>query len=143
LLRYSLFYQPIDLGKLTSDQLVDQLDKPNDWYARTARRLLADRRDDLAGSEKSPVVRMQLACSARRLPAGQDLPIVEKLLGHSEDVQDRYIPLLLWWAIQDKAIDGRLLDARQPKEVRIAAVAALQQFDDPGVPAAALEKYPA
>ena len=34
-----------DLAKLTSDQLVDLLDKPNDWYARTARRLLADRRD--------------------------------------------------------------------------------------------------
>lgn len=172
------FYKPFDLSKLSSDQLVDLLDNPNDWYARTARRILADRRDasiiprlrkqviekdgrlalqslwalyvsggfddafalqtlnhvnpdvrswtvrllcddksvsasiqqklvELARSEPQVTVRMQLACSARRLPADQAMPIVRQLLLRSEDISDRYIPLLLWWAIEDKATAGR------------------------------------
>src|SRR5262249_55377477 len=62
---------------------------------------------DLARSEKSVTVRMQLACSARRLPAEQAMPIVRELVTHSEDATDRYVPLLLWWAIEDKAVSGR------------------------------------
>jgi putative membrane-bound dehydrogenase-like protein len=34
-----------DLAKLKSDELIKLLSHPNDWYARTARRILADRRD--------------------------------------------------------------------------------------------------
>jgi putative membrane-bound dehydrogenase-like protein len=172
------FYKPFDLAKLSSDQLVDLLDNPNDWYARTARRLLADRRDSsvvprlekmiaqnkgrlalqslwalyvsggfndelaamtlahvnpdvrawtarllcdekhvsaaiepkligLARDEKNVTVRMQLACSARRLPPEQAMPIVRKLLAHSEDAADRYIPLLLWWAMESKVGENR------------------------------------
>lgn len=172
------FYKPFDLAKLSSDQLVDLLDNSNDWYSRTARRILADRRDgsvaprlkkmiaenkgrlalqslwalyvsggfddevaagmlqhenadvrawtvrllcdekqvsaaieprlvELARNDKSATVRMQLACSARRLSADQAMPIVRELLGHWQDVTDRYIPLLLWWAVEDKAVSGR------------------------------------
>lgn len=171
-------YGEFDLSKLSSDQLVDQLSNKNDWYARTARRILADRRDssvvprlrkmvleekgrlalqalwalyvsggfddafaeqiiahlnadvrawtvrllcdaknvsaailprlvELARKDSSPQVRMQLACSARRLPADQALPIVKELLLRSEDSGDRYIPLLLWWAVEDKAGNAR------------------------------------
>ncbi len=32
---------------------------------------------------------------------------MEQLLGRSEDVADPHIPLLLWWAIEDKAISDR------------------------------------
>jgi putative membrane-bound dehydrogenase-like protein len=61
----------------------------------------------LARSERSPAVRSQLACSCKRLPASDGLPIVRELLRHSEDVDDPHIPLLLWWAIEDKAIAHR------------------------------------
>ena len=58
---------------------------------------------DLAAAEPDAVVRSQLACSARRLPADQGLPIVSALMRPGDDVDDRYIPLLLWWAIEAKA----------------------------------------
>jgi len=61
----------------------------------------------LARRETSPVVRSQLACSCKRLPAADGLPIARELLKHSEDIADPHIPLLLWWAIEDKAIAHR------------------------------------
>jgi putative heme-binding domain-containing protein len=48
-------------------------------------------------------VRSQLACSARRLPAAQSLPIVKNLARRSEDAEDIHLPLLIWWAIEAKA----------------------------------------
>ena len=168
-----------DLRKLSSDQLVDLLDQPNDWFHRRARILLAERHDPkvlprlrkqifntqrpalalqslwalyvsggfdeklaarllvhpnenvrawtvrllgdkrevsdqsgkqlsaLACSEASPIVRAQLACSAKRLGAEQTLPIVAGLLAHDEDANDQHIPLLIWWAVEDKAISAR------------------------------------
>jgi putative membrane-bound dehydrogenase-like protein len=70
----------------------------------------------LAASEASPIVRCQLACSCKRWQADVSLAIIRELLKHDEDVNDSYIPLLLWWAIEDKAISHReqvlaLLDA--------------------------------
>ena len=56
----------------------------------------------LARVEKSASVRNQLACSARRWPAGVAIPVVRELVHHAEDVNDPQIPLLLWWAIEDK-----------------------------------------
>ncbi len=58
---------------------------------------------ELAKSDESPAVRNQLACTAKRLPARQSLPLVSKLLKRTEDRSDPQIPLLLWWAIEDKA----------------------------------------
>ncbi len=51
--------------------------------------------------------RSQLACSARRLPAAEALPIVRNLIDHDEDARDIHIPLLLWWAIEAKAASDR------------------------------------
>jgi putative membrane-bound dehydrogenase-like protein len=68
---------------------------------------IAERLVTLAQNETSPVVRNQLACSAKRLPGKDALPIVRALLQHHEDVNDPQIPLLLWWAIEDKAISDR------------------------------------
>lgn len=62
-----------------------------------------------ARNETSAVVRSQLACSAKRLPGPDCLPIVRELLTHQEDVDDIHIPLLLWWAIEDKATSDRAL----------------------------------
>jgi putative membrane-bound dehydrogenase-like protein len=165
-----------DLGRKSSAELVELLSHRNDWYARQARRLLAERCDQsvvpaltklalessderlalqglwsiyvvgaldtplaekllasehpyvrawtvrLLGDERnispslfsqlvglayrdpSIVVRSQLACTAKRLPASQTIPIVEQLLAHDEDADDVQMPLLIWWAIEDKTI---------------------------------------
>jgi putative membrane-bound dehydrogenase-like protein len=61
----------------------------------------------LARGETSSVVRSQLACSCKRLPAADAFPIIRELLRHSEDIDDPHIPLLLWWAIEDKAVAHR------------------------------------
>ncbi|MBT4868226.1 MAG: c-type cytochrome, partial [Planctomycetaceae bacterium] len=165
----------IDLGAQSSDELIELLSHPNDWYARQARQIFAERRDRsvvprlktllasndqrlvlqalwsiyvsggfdeelakttlrskheyvrawavrllgdersvsprlppqltrLAGEESSLIVRSQLACTAKRLPADAGIPIVRELLRHDEDAEDIHVPLLLWWAIEDKAI---------------------------------------
>ncbi len=72
----------------------------------------------LARTDPSPTVRSQLACTAERLPSKEALPIVHELLRRAEDASDPHIPLLLWWAIEDKAISDReqvlgLLDSAQ------------------------------
>jgi putative heme-binding domain-containing protein len=41
------------------------------------------------------------------LPGRDALPILQELLTHGEDVDDPHIPLLLWWAIEDKAVSNR------------------------------------
>jgi putative membrane-bound dehydrogenase-like protein len=68
---------------------------------------LAARLAELAATEPSPTVRSQLACTAKRLPAAEGLPIVRALLHRGEDVDDPHIPLLIWWAIEDKAVSDR------------------------------------
>jgi putative membrane-bound dehydrogenase-like protein len=100
------------------DALAEQLlVHPNEDVRAWTVRLLGDARKvapalrqrlvSLARNEPSPVVRCQLACSAKRLPGPDCLPIVRELLRHSEDVNDSFIPLLEWWAIEDKAISDR------------------------------------
>ncbi|MBL9123697.1 MAG: dehydrogenase, partial [Planctomycetaceae bacterium] len=61
---------------------------------------LAARLARLAATEPHVEVRSQLACSARRLPAAECLPIVRSLAAHAEDSSDPHLPLLLWWAIE-------------------------------------------
>ncbi|HEY1376038.1 MAG TPA: PVC-type heme-binding CxxCH protein [Gemmataceae bacterium] len=170
--------RPLDLAKRSSGELVKLLAHPNDWYARTGRRLLAERRDpaviaplralvfeadndDLAlqalwalyvsggfdeafaaralahrnpdirrwtvrllgdeshvspetaralerlvADDPSPVVRAQLACTARRLPAADALPIIRRLVLRDLDAADPHIPLLLWWAVERHAVEA-------------------------------------
>ncbi len=169
----------IDLARLSSEELVELLAQPNDWFRREARRSLGERRDRMAApflrknivdgngdqlalqslwalyasggftdelaiqllrhrgedirawavrllgdaGEVSPpiaealasaaktdtscIVRNQLACTAKRLPDRQALPILRELLQRDEDVEDPQIPLLLWWAIEARAISSR------------------------------------
>ncbi len=56
----------------------------------------------LARSEADVEVRTQLASTARRLPAGDAVPIIRELLVRSEDATDRHQALLLWWALESK-----------------------------------------
>lgn len=62
---------------------------------------------ELARTDASPIVRNQLACTAKRLQGKDALPIIRELLQRDEDVDDPQIPLLLWWAIESKAISDR------------------------------------
>lgn len=61
----------------------------------------------LARTESSPTVRNQMACTAKRLRAGDAMPAIRELLRRSEDVNDPQIPMLLWWAIEDKAVSDK------------------------------------
>ena len=61
----------------------------------------------LARLEKNASVRNQLACSAKRWPAREAMTVVHALLGRGEDVSDPQIPLLIWWAIEDKAVSDQ------------------------------------
>lgn len=62
---------------------------------------------ELAATEPNAEVRSQLACTARRLPAEQGLPLIRELLQRGEDADDAQIPLLLWWALEDKCDSDR------------------------------------
>ena len=61
----------------------------------------------LASTDPSPTVRNQLACTSKRLPVSDALPILRNLLARSEDVTDPQIPMLLWWAVEAKATEDR------------------------------------
>lgn len=89
-----------------------------DEYARSwTARLLGDEKHlspavaarsmAMAKNDPSPTVRSQLACTAKRLSGEQGLPLVAALLAHDEDQGDPHIPLLLWWAVEDKATSDR------------------------------------
>ena len=90
------------------------LESEHEYVRAWTVRLLGDRRAisqrlgtklaQLARDASSVVVRSQLACTAKRLPADSGVPIVGELLRYAEDADDVHMPLLLWWAIEDKAI---------------------------------------
>jgi putative heme-binding domain-containing protein len=63
---------------------------------------IAAKLEALARTEPDLQARVQLACTAKRLPAAQALPIVRGLLARDEDSNDIHQPLLLWWAIESK-----------------------------------------
>jgi putative heme-binding domain-containing protein len=63
-----------------------------------------------AASEPNVEVRSQLACSAKRLPVKDALPIIRALLARNEDEHDIHVPLLIWWALEAKvATDPELV----------------------------------
>jgi putative heme-binding domain-containing protein len=104
-------------GGFRDDLAMALLDHPVDhvraWTVRLLgdRKVLSDAQRDrlvaLAEREPSATVRNQLACTCKRVPGPVALPIVAQLLARSEDVTDIQIPLLLWWAIEDKALSDR------------------------------------
>ncbi len=104
-------------GGLTEELALEFLQHPFEHVRAWTIRLLGDRRRvdrrfnvrlvEMAKRESSVVVRSQLACTCKRLPGPVALPIVEELLGRGEDLADPHIPLLLWWAVEDRAISDR------------------------------------
>ena len=80
-------------------------------------RLLGDRKqispelaaclDALAATEPAVEVRQQLACTAKRLPVQQGLPIISANVVRDIDNDDPLLPLLLWWAVEQHSVTGR------------------------------------
>jgi hypothetical protein len=56
--------------------------------------------NDMAKSDKSPVVRLYLAAALQRLPFEKRWSILEALAAHEEDVEDHNIPRMLWLALE-------------------------------------------
>ena len=80
----------------------DTDDSPKEISAEWHQRLLT-----LASSSSSVRVISQLACTAKRLPAETAIPIVHRMSQRSELMGDRYIPLLVWWAVEEHAMDAQ------------------------------------
>ena len=97
-------------GGLNESAAVRYLDHSDPFVRLWTARLMADvgevppavaaKLASMAATEPSVEVRAQLACSAKRLPAAQALPLVGNLLKHDEDTTESRLPLLLWWAIE-------------------------------------------
>jgi putative membrane-bound dehydrogenase-like protein len=104
-------------GKLDEARSLELLGHANAEVRAWVVRLLGDERKvsrgiarrfvELAKSDPSAVVRGQLASTAARLPGGDALAILRALAARSEDADDPYIPLLVWWAIEKQAIGSR------------------------------------
>ncbi|MFO1092629.1 MAG: PVC-type heme-binding CxxCH protein [Planctomycetaceae bacterium] len=71
--------------------------------------LARDRRGqfaELAKTDPSPVVRLELASVLQRLPNADRARLAGELLQHEEDAGDRQIPLMLWYGIMPLAGDA-------------------------------------
>ncbi|MEY4940868.1 MAG: hypothetical protein RIQ93_2603 [Verrucomicrobiota bacterium] len=55
---------------------------------------------DLARREGNAEVRSQIAGTARRLSNGQALSLAALLASHDEDVDDPFVPLMVWWILE-------------------------------------------
>ncbi len=62
---------------------------------------IRERLVQLAATESEAEVRSQLASSSRRFDLEDALPILRELITHPEDVDDKHIPLLIWWALEE------------------------------------------
>jgi len=68
---------------------------------------VADALVNLALREQHVEVRSQLAASAKRLPGATGLSLAAAVLTQAGDGGDPYLPLQLWWAIEDKCATAR------------------------------------
>ncbi|MYA80086.1 MAG: c-type cytochrome, partial [Acidobacteriia bacterium] len=101
-------------GGLDDDVAADLLSHPAEYVRAWTVRLLGDRRRTtpplaeqlsvLARRDQSVVVRSQLAASAKRLPGRVALPMLSALLERELDARDPHVPLLIWWALESKAL---------------------------------------
>ncbi|MCC7087315.1 MAG: c-type cytochrome [Pirellulales bacterium] len=89
---------------------------------------IARRLVELAAHENDIEVRSQLACSARRLPADQALPIVRQMLTRDEDAADLHVPLLAWWALEAKITEDAPAVLRLFEPPEIWKLPLVQQF---------------
>ncbi len=79
----------------------------------------------LASSDPSPIVRLYLSAAVQRLPFNQRWPILQGLVGHSEDIADNNLPRMYWFGIEPMVVE-------RPKEalglVTAGKIPVLQEF---------------
>lgn len=73
----------------------------------TSTQPILDKLTDMTETEVNPQVRSQFASSAKRLPDTDGLQIALSMITSGRDQSDPHIPLLLWWAVEDKAVSDR------------------------------------
>ncbi len=105
------------LGGLTEERELAWLNSDDADIRRWVTRLIGDRGEASpsvakalaarAASEPDVQVRVQLAASAKRLPAEIGLPMVDQLLGWEVDLDDIHQPLMIWWALEAHAESSR------------------------------------
>jgi putative membrane-bound dehydrogenase-like protein len=105
------------VGEVTSNWLASDLNHRDESVRKWAIRLIGDDPTRhaaalselirLASTDESLHVRLQLACTAKRLPCDHAVRIIETLCRRSEDATDPFIPLLLWWAVECKCDSDR------------------------------------
>lgn len=105
---------------------------------------------EMAASDPSAKVRLEIACSLQRVSQQQRLKVATGLLSHSTDATDPYLPLMTWYGLEPAIWDHpetalkiarqsaipivrqfiarRLVDDRQPK-IDLVIQAALEDTD--------------
>lgn len=61
----------------------------------------------IAEKETSPLVISQMACTAKRLPGKEACKLIFELGSRDEFVNDDYIPLLTWWALEEHSVSEK------------------------------------
>lgn len=80
------------------------------WGIRLAvdsRRIATSEFPALVEGEQSPLVRSQLAASAKRLRGPAGLALARELAARDDHATDPHIPLLIWWAVEAQAVSER------------------------------------
>ncbi len=105
------------LDGITDDLAAGLLSHRDVYVRRWAVRIIGDKGKSwdksaaalaaLAKSETNHEVRAQLAASAKRLPAKTAMPILRGLLDYYDKEKDDHLPLLIWWAMENKAEKAR------------------------------------
>ncbi|MFO1019086.1 MAG: PVC-type heme-binding CxxCH protein [Planctomycetales bacterium] len=73
----------------------------------TVEHSLAEPLLELGRSDPSVQVRAQLAASAKRIPGVVAVPLLQALMQRDLDRGDLYVPLMLWWGLESKAVSHR------------------------------------
>ncbi|QDU41015.1 FG-GAP repeat protein [Maioricimonas rarisocia] len=103
------------IDRLDEETLTALLDEHDAHLRGWAIRLLSernDRSDDATGklagmarSERSPIVRRELASAMRQLPHDVRWTIGEGLVSHGDDADDHNIPLLIWYGVEPLVVE--------------------------------------
>lgn len=66
---------------------------------------IAKRLRELAVGDPSVEVRLQIACTSRRMPTRLGLELIGSLLTHEVDADDVFLPQATWWGVEAQADD--------------------------------------
>lgn len=124
-------------GLLEQEQLIELLKHASPYVSAWSVQLLCessekisarvtDQLDELAkGPQSDPIVRLYLASALQRISPSQRWGVIEALSARGEDVQDRNLPMLLWYGLEPLVT---LDPARAMRLVQSSQLPQLKQF---------------